>query len=44
MMQLQHLKVDLQEAGCGDVDWIELAEDKDRLKALVDAVMNIRVP
>jgi hypothetical protein len=44
MMHLQHLKVDLQEVGCGGVDWIELAEDKDRLRALVNTVMNIRVP
>jgi hypothetical protein len=44
MMHLQHLKMDIQEVGCGGLDWIELAEDKGRLRALVNAVMKLRVP
>jgi hypothetical protein len=32
------------EVGCGDVDWIELAKDRDKWRALVNAVMNLQVP
>ena len=37
-------QVDLQEVGCGYVDWIGLAQDRDRWRTLVSAVMNLRVP
>ena len=39
-----NIKIDLQEAGCGGVDWIKLAQDRDRWWALVNVVMNLQVP
>jgi len=39
-----NVKIDLQEVGCGDMDWIELAQDKDRWRALANVVVNLPVP
>ena len=39
-----NIKMDLQEVGCGSMDWIELAQDRNRWWELVNAVMKLRVP
>jgi hypothetical protein len=38
-----NIKMDLRETGFGDVDWINLAQDRDRWRALVNTVMNLQV-
>jgi hypothetical protein len=40
---VENIRMDLQEVGCGHVDWIGLAHDTDRWRTLVSAVMNLRV-
>ena len=39
-----NIKMDIKEVGYGSMDWIDLAEDRHRWGALVNAVMNLRVP
>jgi hypothetical protein len=39
-----NIKMDLREIGWDGVDWIELAQDRDQWRALVNTVMNLRVP
>jgi hypothetical protein len=39
-----NIRMNLQEVGCGGMDWIKLAQDRDRLRGLVNAVINLWVP
>jgi hypothetical protein len=41
---VDNIKVDLREVGWGSMDWIDLARDRDQWRALVNTVMNLRVP
>jgi hypothetical protein len=41
---VDNIKMDLGEIGCGGVDWIGLAQDRDQWRTLVNAVMNLWVP
>jgi len=41
---MDNIRMDLQEVGCGYMDWIGLAQDRDRWRTLVSAVMNLRGP
>jgi len=41
---VDNIRMDLQEVECGYVEWIGLAQDRDRWRTLVNAVMNLRVP
>jgi len=41
---VDNIRTDLQEVGCGCMDWIGLAQDRDRWRTLVSTVMNLRVP
>jgi hypothetical protein len=41
---VDNIKMDLREIGWGDMDWIDLAQDRDQWRALMNTVMNVRVP
>jgi hypothetical protein len=41
---VDNIKMDLREIGWGGMDWIDLAQDKDKWRALMNTVMNLRVP
>ena len=41
---VDNIRMDLQEVGCGYMDWIGLAQDRDRWRTVLSAVMNLRVP
>jgi hypothetical protein len=39
-----NIKVDIREVGCGGMDWVDVTQDRDRWRALVNAEMKLRVP
>jgi hypothetical protein len=41
---MDHTKMDLREVGCDGINWIDLAQNRDQWRALVNTVMNLRVP
>jgi hypothetical protein len=41
---VDNIRMDIGEVGCGDVDWIVLAQDRNRWRALVNSALNLRVP
>ena len=41
---VDNIRMDLQEVGCAYMEWIGLAQDRDRWRTVVSAVMNLRVP
>jgi hypothetical protein len=41
---VDNIKMDLREIGCDGMDWIDLAQDRDQWRALVNTVMNLQVP
>jgi hypothetical protein len=41
---VNNIKMDLQEAGCWCMEWIELAQDRDRWRLIVNAIINLRFP
>jgi len=41
---VDNIRMDIQKVGCGYMDWIGLAQDRDRWRTVVNAVMNLRVP